>query len=174
MKFFGALLAAFAVLAMGQAHAADRALSPTANTAFLDANAHRPGVHVAPNGLQYTIIHNGYGKRPAPTDIVTVYYTGALINGKVFDGTEPGLPATFKANELIPGWTLALTMMREGDRWQIVVPANLGYGERGQGDGIIPPNQTLVFDLQLIKVTTPKEKEKNPNEDESSPGPGAD
>jgi FKBP-type peptidyl-prolyl cis-trans isomerase len=119
----------------------------------------------------YKIVHNGFGKRPAPTDVVTVYYTGALINGTVFDGTEEGLPAQFKTSALIPGWTEALEMMREGDVWHIVIPANLGYGARGAGNGAIPPNQVLVFDVTLVSVTTPKEQ---PKEDEGHPGNGAE
>jgi FKBP-type peptidyl-prolyl cis-trans isomerase len=119
----------------------------------------------------YKILHNGFGKRPAPTDIVTVYYTGSLINGTVFDGTEEGLPAQFKTSALIPGWTEALEMMREGDQWHIVIPANLAYGSRGAGNGAIPPNQVLVFDVTLITVTTPKEQ---PKEDTDHPGNGAE
>ncbi len=113
--------------------------------------------------MQYKIVHNGFGKRPLPTDIVTVYYTGTLINGTTFDGTEAGLPAQFKVTDLIPGWTEALLLMREGDVWHIVIPANLAYGARGAGQGAIPPNQVLVFDLTLVKVTPPppdKDKDK--------------
>ncbi len=87
---------------------------------------------------------------------MTVYYTGSLINGTVFDGTEPSLPAQFKASQLITGWTEALEQMREGDHWQIVIPANLAYGARGAGGGVIPPNQALIFDLTLVSVTTPE------------------
>jgi FKBP-type peptidyl-prolyl cis-trans isomerase len=101
----------------------------------------------------FRIIQNGYGKRPQPTDTVKVYYTGKLINGVIFDGTSPGLPASFKLNSVIPGWIEALQLMREGDHWQLVIPANLGYGVRGQGDGLIPPNQTLIFDLKLLGTT---------------------
>ena len=78
-----------------------------------------------------------------------------LINGMVFDGTSPGLPATFKVNSVIPGWVEALTLMREGDQWQLVIPANLAYGNAGHG-GAIPPDQTLVFDVELVSVATPK------------------
>lgn len=152
---FGALVAAFAALVIMPAYAASSALSPAANAAFLAANAKKPGVTVAPSGLQYTIIKSGYGKRPSPTDKVQVYYSGSLINGTVFDSTEPGLPATFTVNELIPGWTQALEVMREGDHWQLVIPSDLAYGARGAGDGAIPPNQTLVFDLELVKVLPP-------------------
>jgi FKBP-type peptidyl-prolyl cis-trans isomerase len=145
----------------GPAGAADDALSLEANQAFVTANAHKPGVNVRPSGLQFRIIQNGFGKRPNPTDTVQVYYTGKLINGTVFDGTSPGLPASFEVNKVIPGWTEALEIMREGDHWELVVPANLGYGNRGVGDGSIPPNQTLVFDLRLLTTTpAPKKGEK--------------
>lgn len=159
MSRFGpvvAVLIAFFVAAPGQA--ADNSLSPQANQAFLAANLKKPGVIQRPSGLQYKIIRNGYGKQPGPFDTVDVYYTGTLINGKAFDKTEPGLPANFVVNKLIPGWSEALEIMREGDHWQLVIPANLAYGARGMG-GVIPPNQTLVFDLELVKVTpAPKDQ----------------
>lgn len=167
-----ALLAAVAVMAAFGARAAVSSLSIEANTQFLADNAKKPGVMVRPSGLQYRILHNGFGKRPGPSDTVTVYYTGSLINGTVFDGTEPGLPAQFKASQLISGWTEALEQMREGDHWQIVIPANLAYGARGAGGGLIPPNQALVFDLQLVTVTAPKEEPKK--DEEGSPGNGSE
>jgi len=111
--------------------------------------------------LQFKILRNGFGKRPYLTDSVKVYYTGMLINGTVFDGTSPGLPATFKVNSVIPGWIEAMVLMREGDHWQLVIPPNLAYGSRGAGNGTIPPNQALVFDLQLIS-TTPAPKKGDP------------
>jgi FKBP-type peptidyl-prolyl cis-trans isomerase len=135
------------------ARAADDALSEEANQAYLAANMKKKGVIVRPSGLQFRIIQNGFGKRPQPTDTVVVYYTGRLINGTVFDGTSPGLPAPFKVNSVIPGWIEALEIMREGDHWQLTIPSNIGYGARGAADGLIPPNQTLVFDLQLISTT---------------------
>jgi FKBP-type peptidyl-prolyl cis-trans isomerase FklB len=156
------LSAAFALFAIA-AHAADSALSDKANAAFLEANGHKPGVVTRPSGLQYSIIRRGYGKRPAATDVVTAYYTGSLINGTVFDATEAGFPANFTVNQLIPGWTEALELMREGDHWQIVIPPDLAYGARGAGDGKIPPNQVLVFDLELIKVSPPPKDEKDQN-----------
>lgn len=168
MLRFGIILLALAIAGASPAVAAgitaDPSLSPAANAAFLAANSKKPGVVVRPTGLQYRILHNGYGTRPKPSDYVTVYYTGSLINGTVFDGTEPGMPARFKANALIPGWTEALTLMRVGDHWQVVVPSNMGYGERGAGESI-PPNQTLVFDVELIKVVPPRAKPHAPDED---------
>lgn len=174
MRGMGTALGAIAIMAAFSAHAAVGSLTADANAAYLANYAKTQGVIVRPSGLEYKILHNGFGKRPGPNDVVTVYYTGALINGTVFDGTEPGLPAQFKASALIPGWTEALELMREGDHWQVVIPAQLAYGARGAGEGAIPPNQVLVFDLQLVAVTTPKEQPKDPSEDETSPGNGAD
>jgi FKBP-type peptidyl-prolyl cis-trans isomerase len=152
------LIAAFTLLAV-PVHAADSALSAQANAAYLSEYAGKPGVIVRPSGLMYKILTSGFGKRPTEFDSVTVYYSGTLINGTRFDATEAGLPATFIANQLIPGWTEALLLMREGDHWQLVIPPNLAYGARGAGDGLIPPNQTLVFDLELVKVTPPAKKD---------------
>ena len=129
-------------------------LSPESNQQFLADNAKRPGVMTLPSGLQYQVIKSGTGKSPTPEDLVTVTYRGQLINGMVFDETQPGKTATFPAGQLIPGWVEALQKMKEGDEWQLVIPANLGYGEAGAG-GVIPPNQTLVFDMTLLKVEPP-------------------
>lgn len=166
MNRFAIFAAASFALFSFSAQAADSALSPQANAAFLAANAAKRGTVVVPGGLQYSIIQSGYGKRPAQYDTVSVYYKGSLINGTVFDSTEPGLPASFPVNKLIPGWTEALELMREGDHWELVIPANLAYGARGAGDGLIPPNQVLVFDLELVKVTPAPPKK--PGEDDDS------
>jgi FKBP-type peptidyl-prolyl cis-trans isomerase len=155
-------LAGVAVSAWLPALAAEDVLSLENNQKFLDDNKIRKGVITRPSGLQFRIIQNGYGKRPGPTDTVKVYYTGRLINGVIFDGTSPGLPASLKLNSVIQGWVEALLLMREGDHWQLVIPANLGYGARALGDGLIPPNQTLVFDLKLIETTpAPKKGDKD-------------
>ena len=165
MSRFGAFAAAvLALFVFTAAWAQDASLSLQANRDYLTANAQKPGVNVRPSGLQYRILRNGFGKTPGPLDSVDVYYTGALINGKVFDKTEPGLPANFVVNKLIPGWTEALTLMREGDHWQLVIPADLGYGPRPMGP--IPANQTLVFDLELVKVT-PVPKDQQQDQDQS-------
>jgi FKBP-type peptidyl-prolyl cis-trans isomerase len=170
-KRFGAVMAvltAFLTFTSGDVRAADPALSAEANAAFLANNAQMPGVVTRPSGLQYNIIKNGFGARPLPTDTVTVNYTGMLINGKVFDGTEPMTPATFTVNKLIPGWTEALSLMRVGDKWHLVIPSNLAYGARGAGDGLIPPNQTLVFDMELL--STAPAKKGPPGSDDSGGG----
>ena len=160
MSRFLALVAGAFVLIVVAAHAADSALSDQANAAFLAANANKPGVVTRPSGLQYRILQSGFGKRPRSTDLVTVYYKGWLINGTVFDATEAGLPITSPANGFIPGWTEALELMREGDHWEIVIPSDLAYGARGTGQGKIPPNQVLVFDLELVKVAPPPKDDK--------------
>jgi len=167
----GLLIAGALALFTVAAQAADPALSPEANAAYLKANAAKPGVVVEPSGLQYRIIKSGYGKRPGARDTVTVYYKGQLINGTTFDATEPGFPAQFTVNRLIPGWTEALMLMREGDHWQLVIPPNLAYGPAGNGP--IPPNQTLVFDLELLKDAPPPPKQPGQDDDDSHPGPGA-
>lgn len=158
----GWMLAAVVSMAFA-AQAAEPALSNAANQSFLAAYAKKPGVVVKPDGLMYRILTNGFGTRPRPIDYVTVYYTGKLINGKVFDGTEEGMPVRFKVNSLIAGWSEALSLMKVGDKWEIVVPGRLGYGETGTPDGSIPPNQTLVFELELKKVTPPRLRPADPN-----------
>ena len=154
----GLLLAGLASPAM----AVDDALSIEANQRFLEENKKKKGWITRPSGLQFRIIQNGYGKRPGPTDTVQVYYTGTLINHVIFDGTSPGLPASFKLNGgLVNGWVEALQLMREGDHWLLTIPPELGYGARGAGDGMIPPNQVLVFDIRLVSTTpAPKRGEK--------------
>lgn len=165
----GAVLAAIlACFIVSPAPASDNSLSLQANQTYLLDNGKKPGVVTRPSGLQYRILRNGFGKSPGPQDSVDVYYTGNLINDTVFDKTEPGMPAHLKVNAVIPGWTEALEIMREGDHWQLVIPAGLAYGIRGAG-GVIPPNQTLVFDLELIKVVpAPKDENKDEDQNQSS------
>ena len=135
----GAAVSGWSLLTAAPALAADDVLSIENNTKFLDDYKRSKGVITRPSGLMFRIIQNGYGKRPAQTDTVRVYYTGKLINSVIFDGTSPGLPASFKLNGgLVQGWVEALLLMREGDRWQLVIPPNLGYGVRGGGDGHDP------------------------------------
>lgn len=120
--------------------------------AFLNMNKTAAGVKVTSTGLQYKILASGKGKAPAATASVTVHYTGKLVDGIVFDSSvERGEPATFTVNQVIPGWTEALQLMHEGDKWMLFIPAELGYGERGAG-AQIPPNAALIFEVELIKV----------------------
>lgn len=120
---------------------------------FLAENKKKEGVVTLPSGLQYKIINDGTGEKPAATDTVTVNYRGTLINGTEFDSTAThGQPATFRVNGVIPGWTEALQLMKEGSKWQIFIPSSLAYGERGTGRGEIGPNATLIFDVELISI----------------------
>ena len=127
-------------------------LTPAANARYLADYAAKPGVKKTESGLMYRVIRAGTGPTvQKPADIVTVYYKGALITGKVFDQTKPDEPAQFPSGSLIPGWVEALKLMKTGDVWEIVIPPDLGYGSEGAGDAI-PPDQTLVFTMQLVKV----------------------
>ena len=137
--------------APGSGAATQTDMSPEGNTKFLADNAKKEGVKTTASGLQYRVVKAGSGKSPAVSDQVTVTYKGWLIDGTVFDQTAPGQSATFPTGQLIPGWVEALQLMKEGDEWEIVIPSNLGYGEAGAG-GVIPPNQTLVFDMALLTV----------------------
>ena len=120
--------------------------------AFLVANAKKEGVKVTESGLQYKVIKAGEGATPKPTSKVTTHYEGKLINGTVFDSSyKRGAPATFGVNQVIPGWTEALQLMKEGDQWELYIPSKLAYGERGAGADI-GPNSTLIFKIELIKV----------------------
>jgi len=121
---------------------------------FLAANAKKEGVKTTTTGLQYKVLKagDGKGKTPKSTDTVKVHYHGTLIDGTVFDSSvERGEPAEFPVNGVIPGWTEVLQLMKEGDKWQVYIPAKLAYGERGAG-GKIGPNAALVFDVELLKV----------------------
>ena len=123
---------------------------------FLADNAKKDGVVVTASGLQYKVIKEGNGVKPTANDQVTVHYTGRLIDGTVFDSSvERGMPATFGVTQVIPGWVEALQMMREGDEWQLYIPSELAYGPNGAG-GVIGPDATLIFDVQLIKVNAKK------------------
>ena len=124
--------------------------------AFVAANAKKEGVKTLPSGLQYKVLKSGTGKSPKATDTVKVHYHGTLVDGTVFDSSvERGEPATFPVNQVIPGWTEALQLMKEGDKWQLVIPSKLAYGERSPG-GKIGPNSVLIFDVGLISVETGK------------------
>ena len=122
-------------------------------TAYLLANAQQPNVKVTPSGLQFEILKSGEGKSPGPTSWVVTHYEGSFIDGGVFDSSlDRGQPAEFPVNRVIAGWTEALQMMKEGDKWRLVIPSGLAYGERGAGGGQIPPDSVLVFEVELIRV----------------------
>jgi len=121
--------------------------------AFLENNKKSEGVSVTASGLQYKVLTAGKGKAPLATDNVTVHYTGKLVDGTVFDSSvSRGEPASFAVNQVIPGWTEALQLMHEGDKWLLFIPSDLGYGPQGAGGGQIPPHAALIFEVELIKV----------------------
>ena len=122
-----------------------------ANPDLLSKNKRVPGVITSKSGLQYKILKEGTGATPSDTSQVEVNYEGRLIDGTVFDSSyKRGQSATFGCNQVIKGWTEALTMMKEGDVWELYIPYNLAYGERGNQS--IPPYATLIFKVELIKV----------------------
>jgi FKBP-type peptidyl-prolyl cis-trans isomerase FklB len=128
---------------------------------FLAENKKKEGVKTLPSGLQYKVIRAGTDKKPKADDTVTVNYRGTLIDGTEFDSSyKRGQPATFRVSGVIPGWSEALQLMGEGAKWQLFIPSNLAYGERGMG-GIIGPNATLVFEVELVSIN-PKTQEKKP------------
>lgn len=128
-----------------QAHIAEGA-------AFLKENGEREGVVTTKSGLQYEVLTEGTGKSPKATDKVRCHYEGRLIDGEVFDSSyQRGEPADFGLNQVIPGWTEGVQLMKEGAKYRFYIPYLLGYGERGAG-AAIPPYSTLIFDVELIKV----------------------
>lgn len=119
--------------------------------AYLAENSKKEGIKTLPSGLQYKVITEGSGKAPKAGDSVTVHYRGTLINGTEFDSSySRGKPAAFKADRVIDGWKEALPLMREGARWQLFIPPELGYGDKRTGS--IEPNSTLIFMVELISV----------------------
>ena len=125
-----------------------------ASETFLKENGAREGVTTTDSGLQYEVLASGEEGAASPTleDTVEVHYHGTLPDGTVFDSSvDRGQPATFGLQHIIKGWQEALPMMKEGDKWKIVVPPALGYGEQGAG-GDIGPNQVLIFEIELLDV----------------------
>lgn len=136
-------------LTANQKKVADAAKAEGRN--WLENNKANEGVIELESGLQYKVIQEGEGKSPAETSTVTVHYEGKLTDGKVFDSSyERGQPATFGLNRVIRGWTEGLQLMKEGSIYELYIPSDLGYGERGQQS--IPPNSVLIFKVELIEV----------------------
>jgi FKBP-type peptidyl-prolyl cis-trans isomerase FklB len=123
---------------------------------FLADNKPKPGIITLPSGLQYKVLTEGKGESPKPEDNVTVNYRGTLLDGTEFDSSaKAGKPLTRRANSFISGWNEALTHMKAGDKWQLFIPSNLAYGERGEPRAGIGPNATLLFDVELVSFETP-------------------
>ncbi|MBT4290472.1 MAG: FKBP-type peptidyl-prolyl cis-trans isomerase [Deltaproteobacteria bacterium] len=118
---------------------------------FLKENGLKPEITTTNSGLQYRVVKKGKGKFPRINDTVKVHYVGKLVSGNEFDSSyKRGKPAVFKVNGVIKGWTEALLMMQKGSKWEIFIPPELGYGNKGVPD-VIPSNAVLIFELELIK-----------------------
>jgi FKBP-type peptidyl-prolyl cis-trans isomerase FklB len=123
--------------------------------AYMAENAKKDGVITTASGLQYLVIKEGDGAKPTAEDKVIAHYKGTLLDGTVFDSSyDRGEPATFPVNGVIQGWQEVLPMMKEGGKWEVIIPANLAYGPRGAGpNSPIGPNETLKFEIELIAIT---------------------
>ncbi|MCX7562731.1 FKBP-type peptidyl-prolyl cis-trans isomerase [Xanthomonadaceae bacterium XH05] len=151
----GAVQQAFAERLQAK-HAAEQQAAATKNKqegeAFLASNKSKAGVKTTASGLQYQVITEGKGPKPAATDTVSVHYTGTLLDGTKFDSSvDRGQPATFALNAVIPGWTEALQLMPVGSKYTLWLPSELAYGDRGT-PGPIGPNATLKFEVELLEI----------------------
>lgn len=135
--------------------AAEMNKKQTVAQTYMDENAKKDGVTTTDSGLQYRVITEGDGATPTTEDKVIVHYKGTLLDGTVFDSSyDRSEPASFPVTGVIQGWQETLQLMKEGAKWEIVVPANLAYGPRGAGQGSpIGPNETLIFEIELIAIT---------------------
>ena len=119
--------------------------------AFLAEHAKKSGVQILENGIQYEVIKSGEGNSPTEDDVIFAHYEGQFIDGTVFDSSyERGTPLKFEMGNVIRGWGEVLKLMKPGDKWKVVIPSDLAYGERGAGDRI-GPHQTLIFTIELIQ-----------------------
>jgi len=135
--------------------------------AFLAANKGKDGVVALASGLQYKILKEGTGPKPAATDSVVCNYQGTLINGKEFDSSyKRGQPATFPVNGVIKGWTEALQLMPVGSKWQLFIPSELAYGDRGAGADI-GPGATLIFEVELLSIEDKSKDDKGKTPDKA-------
>jgi FKBP-type peptidyl-prolyl cis-trans isomerase FklB len=164
MKSFCILMAALGLFAGCSANENKSAPAPDAKpglkvdakadagAAFLAANAKKDGVITTASGLQYKVMKSGAGESPKLTDKVKVHYHGTLIDGTVFDSSvQRGEPITFPVGGVIPGWVEALQLMKVGDKWQLVIPAKLAYGDQSPSPAI-PPNSVLIFEVELLGI----------------------
>jgi len=135
-----------------QVREAAAAENKTKGDAFLAENGKKDGVVVLPDGLQYKILAAGQGKKPVESDTVLCNYKGTFLDGTEFDSsTRAGKPVPFEVKNVIPGFKEILQLMPVGSKWQVFVPSNLAYGERGAG-GVIGPNATLIFEIELVSI----------------------
>lgn len=135
-----------------ESEAAAAKVNEAAGKSYLEENGKREEVVTTPSGLQYEVLQEGDGPCPSAEDRVKVHYTGRLIDGTVFDSSvERNQPATFGVTQVIKGWVEALQLMKAGSKWRLHIPSDLAYGQQG-APGIIGPNSTLIFDVELLEV----------------------
>ncbi|MDZ4789211.1 MAG: FKBP-type peptidyl-prolyl cis-trans isomerase [Blastochloris sp.] len=133
-------------------HAQDALKNITEEFNFLRENAEREGIKTTQSGLQYEVLKSGSGKTPTASSTVVTHYKGTTLSGKTFDSSlDRGKPATFRVDKVVAGWTEALQLMKEGDRWKLFIPSKLAYGSAGSPP-VIEPNQMLIFEIELINV----------------------
>ena len=143
--------------------------------AFLAANKSKEGVVTLPSGLQYKILTAGIGPKPTASDQVVCNYRGTLIDGTEFDSSyKRGKPATFGVGQVIKGWTEALQLMPIGSKWQLFIPSNLAYGERGGPGGAIGPNEALIFEVELLSIVDKAKDDKSKGEEDKKVEPKQD
>jgi FKBP-type peptidyl-prolyl cis-trans isomerase FkpA/FKBP-type peptidyl-prolyl cis-trans isomerase FklB len=128
----------------------------TEGVAFLAANGKKPGVTTTASGLQYQVLTEGKGAKPVASDMVRVHYKGELLDGKTFDSSyDRGEPAVFSLQQVAPGWAEGVQLMTVGSKYKLWIPSKLGYGEQGTPGGPIPPNATLMFEVELLDIVKP-------------------
>ena len=151
-KYIAAALVAASTLLLNPTHIMAQSSHLAAGQAFLKGNATKSGVHTTPSGLQYKVLTEGHGKSPKAADTVLVHYRGTSLDGTEFDSSyKRNEPISFPLNGVIPGWTEGVQLMKEGGKIQLFIPSNLAYGSQGAG-GVIAPDSTLIFDIELLKV----------------------
>lgn len=143
-----------------EAHKKEAAENLAKETEFLEKNGKNEGVKTTESGLQYEVITEGTGEFPKDSDTVKVHYKGTLLDGTVFDSSyDRGNPVEFPLNAVIAGWKEGLQLMKAGSKYKLYIPSKIGYGERGVSQ-VIPPNSTLIFEVELLEIVVPVATEK--------------